>query len=134
MNKNKEIKLSFSELEKTTKALECLQKGCTKEKLFDACELNGKLSSKSRKARLIIAKLASKHPIVSLSSKGNYRVAKKDGSDIADVVHQVKEHESRANKILERAKPLYKYIDDYMHKNGITSLVELERHITKRSN
>ena len=55
------------------------------------------------------AKLAKDLPVIALSSQEETRIATSE-KDIKDAIHQIKENQSRADKILERNKGLEKFI------------------------
>ena len=91
----------------------------TKEKvcfLFDITD---------RARRFMLAELAKEYPVIALSSQKETRIATSE-KDIKDAIHQIKENQSRADKILARNKGLEKFIETAC-KLQQCSTVELER-------
>ena len=63
-----------------------------------------------RSVREWIAELTKDYPIICLSQSKGYRIARSE-EDIAEAIHQVKENQSRADKINARNKGLMKFLD-----------------------
>lgn len=102
-----------------------------KERKVDAievaamCGVGGTFSYMKRKGRDIISDIAKRHPVLALSGQRGYRIATE--ADIEESLHQVREFDSRARKILERSKPHERLIDRVMAKRGIANTVRLEQ-------
>ena len=98
----------------------------TKEEL---CETLGWKwnSSSDRKIRDLISLIAYRFPIISTSDGKGYKLVGKVGvTEAKELLHQAKEHEARADKILARNEPIMRYLDKFMNANGIKTLVDLE--------
>lgn len=95
--------------------------------IAEIANIGGKKTSQERKSREVISRIAKVYPVISLSSQKNYRVAKKDFSDIKDVRRQILELQSRAKEIELRCIPLIRYAELFMKMKGIVSLSELDR-------
>lgn len=76
--------------------------------------------SNERTIRKIISLLAQKRPIIATSDNKGYRLAK-TVEDVADVMHQWKELDSRIEEIEKRKKPLVEF---YSKVKGFGSEIE----------
>lgn len=129
----KKPELTQKEIEKCGIVRKILQ-----EETIDKMELANRLgfegakSGVERKAREIISMVAQYYPVISLSGDKGYRIAKKDYSDIQDVIdvfHQLKDFSSRMIELQKRCKPLEKYLELYMKNNNITSYAQLQNEL-----
>lgn len=91
-------------------------------------EIQDLFETNERTVRLWISDIAKEYPVISPSKDIGYKIATNE-SDIRAVFHQLKENQSRADKILERNKPLMRFAKKAAKLHGC-SLVELERRYT----
>lgn len=101
------------------------QRKVTKVEVAAMCGIGGTYSYMERQGREIISDIAKRHPVLALSGQRGYRIATE--ADIEESLHQVKEIDSRARKILERSKPHERLIARVMAKRGIANTVRLEQ-------
>lgn len=66
-------------------------------------------STNDRTVRKVIADIATKYPVISVSAERGYTLAK----DAASIQHQINENEKRARMIKKRNEPLYKALVKY---------------------
>lgn len=131
----KKPELTPKEIEKCKIARITLQKQTIdKMELAKILGFEGAKSGVERKSREIISMVAQYYPVISLSGDKGYRIAKKDYSeikDVIDVLHQLKDFGSRIMELEKRCKPLEKYLENYMKQNNITSYAQLENELVK---
>lgn len=101
------------------------QRKVTKVEVAAMCGIGGTYSYMERQGREIISDIAKRHPVLALSGQKGYRIATEE--DVEDSLHQVREFDSRARKILERSKPHERLIARVMAKRGIANTVQLEQ-------
>lgn len=124
---------------------ESKKKGEAKEILTERTSLfwiSQLLNVKKRTARQIIAEVAHKEPVISLSTQKGYRIARTE-ADVEDALHMVKDLDSRILQLEKRKKPLLKFVNAYMLDKGIANsvmleqmfpLVEIKNHYTEEYN
>jgi len=92
---------------------------CLKEDLIEEFGID------ERTVRDIISEIAKRRAIIT-PDKG-YKVPQFNAQDGLEVIHEIRDLESRAKKILERRNPLWDYIEKYQKRLGVSSLDEFER-------
>ena len=96
-----------------------LRKGlCEKDELVEEFRLNERI------VRDIISEIAKRRAIIT-PDKG-YKAPQFTPEDGLEVIHELRDLESRAAKILERRQPLWDYIADYQKKLGVKTLSDFE--------
>jgi len=98
-----------------------------RERRYTKEELQDEFSVNERIVRDLISEIAKKRPIISTSTQKGYKAPNFTPEDGLEVIHQIRELESRAAEILSRCPPLMDYIEQYQKKLGAVTLAEFER-------
>jgi hypothetical protein len=88
-----------------------IRRPATKEEIceFIGWDFN---TSNERRIRELISSIAKVKPIIATSNKRGYKVATSE-EDLAEVVHQWRELDSRIEELAERRKPLIRFYEKH---------------------